>query len=70
MFFCNEMKNQIFDATNENDFDLDFDNFNQFLGIIIFSIFNIRKSHRDYWATDEMLHSDIVSNTMSRNFLE
>ena len=45
MFFCNEMKNQIIDATNENDFVLDFDNFNRFLGIIIFSIFNIRKSH-------------------------
>ena len=55
------MKNQIIDATNEKDFDLYFDNFNQFFGIIISSIFNIR---RDYWATDEMLHSDIVSNTM------
>lgn len=70
MFFCDEMKNQIIDSTKENHFDMDSHTFNQFLGIIIFSIFNIRKSYRDYWATDEMLHSDIVSNTMSRNIFE
>jgi len=58
------------DASKKNDLDTDQDTFDKFIGIIIFSIFNVRESYRDYWSEDDLLHSDIVSRTMSRNSFE
>jgi len=36
----------------------------------MFSIINNRKFYRDYWSNDPLLHSDIISETMSRNTFE
>jgi len=64
------LKDYILDASKKNDLDTDQDTFDKFIGIIIFSIFNVRESYRDYWSEDDLLHSDIVSRTMSRNSFE
>jgi len=36
----------------------------------MFSIINNRKCYRDYWSNDPLLHSNIISETMSRNTFE
>lgn len=41
-----------------------------FLGIIILSSFNKRKSQRDYWSSDVLLSCDIVQQAMSRSTFE
>lgn len=70
MFFSKEMKDYILEATAENELEIDHEKLDNFVGIAIFSIFNARKSYRDYWSKDDMLHSDTVSNIMSRNEFE
>lgn len=58
MFFSKEMKDYFLEATAENELEIDHEKFDNFVGIAIFSIFNARKSYRDYWSKDDMLHSD------------
>lgn len=70
MFFCMAIKNYIVEATKENGFDLSLLLLNAFIGIIIFSSFNKRKSQRDYWSNDPYLCSDVVKKTMSRKVFE
>lgn len=70
MFFCRAIKDYIIAATKENGFDLSLLLLNAFIGIIIFSSFNRRKSQRDYWSNDPYLKSDVVSATMSSKTFE
>lgn len=67
LFFTDEMKNHIIEATKENNFELSGDDFDKFLVIIMISIFNARKSQRDYWSTKLLLGCPIVQKLMSRN---
>lgn len=67
MFFCDNMKNYMIEASTENGLDIDIEKLNDFFGICIYSITNGKKSFKDYWSTDEFLHSEVVSNVMSRN---
>jgi len=69
-FFSIKMKQYIIDASEENDFNLQLQDLNTFLGIIILTFFNKRKSQRDYWSTDPFLSCDVVSSAMSRNTFE
>lgn len=70
-FFTNSMKKYIIEACKENNFDLNLDDLNTFIGIIILSSINKRKSQRDYWSTDPYLSLEVVSSAMQRDkFLE
>lgn len=69
-FFSIDMKQYIIDACKENNFNLNLQDLNTFIGIIILTSFNKRKSQRDYWSTDPFLSCDVVSSAMSRNVFE
>jgi len=64
------MKEYIIDACKENGFDLPLVDLNTFIGIIIMSSFNKRKSQRDYWSTDLFLSYEVVSSAMARTKFE
>ncbi|XP_058789591.1 piggyBac transposable element-derived protein 3-like [Phymastichus coffea] len=70
MFFTDDMKNYIIEATRENGYDLSKIDLNTFLGVIILSSFNERKSQRDYWSSDPLLSCDIVQQAITRNTFE
>lgn len=61
------MKEYIIQATESNGYSLTHDTLNKFLGIIMLSIINSRKSVRDNWSTKSVLCCPIVENAMSRN---
>lgn len=65
-FFPIEMKEYIIGACKENGFDLSLLDLNTFIGIVITSSFNKRKSQRDYWSTDPFLSCEVISSAMSR----
>ena len=69
-FFSIEINQYIIDACKENDFDLQLQDLNTFLGIIIVTSFNKRKSQRDYWSTDTFISCDVISSAMSRKTFE
>lgn len=69
-FFSNEMKQYIIDACKENKYDLEWLDLNTFIGIIILTSFNKRKSQRDYWSSDPFLSCEMVSSAMSRHKFE
>jgi len=69
-FFSVEMKQYIIDACKENNFDLKLQDLNTFVGIIILTSVNKRKSQRDYWSTDPYLSCDVVASAMSRDKFE
>lgn len=65
------MKNYVVEATKENGYTLNLDDLNTYLGILILSSFNKRKSQKDFWSLDPLLCCDIVRSAMSRDtFLE
>jgi len=69
-FFSIEMKEYIIDACKENGFTLSLVELNTFIGIIIITSFNKRKSQRDYWSTDPFLSCQIISSAMARSKFE
>lgn len=69
-FFSIEMKQYIIDACKENEYVLELHDLNTFIGIIILSSINKRKSQRDYWSSDPFLSCKMVSSAMSRNHFE
>lgn len=70
MFFSDAMKNYVMEATNENGYNLSKVDLETFLGVIILSSFNKRKSQRDYWSSDDLLSCNIVQSAMSRTTFE
>jgi len=64
-FFSIEMKQYIIDACKENKYDLELQDLNTFIGIIILTSFNKRKSQRDYWLLNSFLSCEMVSSAMS-----
>ncbi|XP_058799929.1 piggyBac transposable element-derived protein 3-like [Phymastichus coffea] len=54
----------------ENGYDLSKIDLNTFLGVIILSSFNERKSQREYWSSDPLLSCDIVQQAITRNTFE
>jgi len=70
LFFSDAIKSYIIEATNENGYNLSKIDLETFLGIIILSSFNKRKSQRDYWSSDALLSCDIVQQAMSRSTFE
>ncbi|XP_043461917.1 piggyBac transposable element-derived protein 3-like [Leptopilina heterotoma] len=69
-FFSMELKEFILEATCKNDCQISMTELDKFLGIIILSIFNQRKSQRDYWSQNHLLACDAVARAMSRNKFE
>lgn len=69
-FFSDDMKYYIIEATKENGFCLKLEDLNTFIGIIILSAINKRKSQRDYWSKDPYLSLEVVSSAMSRDQFE
>lgn len=69
-FFCDEIKNYIIEATSENGLDLSLQDFNTFVGIIILTAINKRKSQRDHWSTDPYLRNNVIACAMSRTEFE
>lgn len=67
MFFSQELKQYIIDATKENGFDLSLDVFETFVGILILTSYNTRQATTDYWSKEDVLRCDIVARAMSRN---
>jgi len=61
LFFSDDMKNYVMEATIENGYSLSKIDLETFLGVIILSSFNKRKSQRD-WSSDALLSCDIVRN--------
>lgn len=70
LFFSTEMKGHIIEATVMNGYPLTVNDFDTFLGILILSTFNKRKSQRDYWSSDPLLVCEPVVSAMSRNQFE
>ena len=70
LFFSDDMENYIIEATNDNDYNLTKIDLKTFLGVIILSSFNKRKSQRDDWSSDPLLSCDIVQQAMSRTNFE
>lgn len=69
-FFSNDIKNYIIQSTKINGYDLTMSELNIFIGIIIFSGYNMRKSQRHYWSTDLHLGSEPIKSAMSRDKFE
>lgn len=67
LFFSQEVKNYIIEATAENNYELGMERLETFVGILIFSIVNGRKHEREFWSTDEFFRSECVASAMSRN---
>jgi len=65
IFFTDEMRNHILEATRENGFDLSNNSLNKFILVIMISIFNSRKSQSDYWSSKSAC--PIVKKIMSKN---
>ena len=55
LFFSHSMKNYIIEATTENNFDLNVDDFERFIVIIMITIINSRKEQSDYWSNKRLL---------------
>lgn len=70
LFFTNDIKKHIIDATSENDLDLSLQELNGFIGIILISSYNIRKNQREYWSKDPFLKCEAISSVMSRDKFE
>ena len=69
-FFSIEIKQYIIDACKENDFHLQLQDLNTFLGIIIVTSFNKRKSQRNYWSINPFISCDVISSAISRKKFE
>lgn len=66
-FFSDELKNYIIQATQKNDCDLTMIDLNIFIGILISSSFNSRKSYKHYWSKDPYLCLEPIKSAMSRD---
>ncbi|XP_058809937.1 piggyBac transposable element-derived protein 3-like [Phymastichus coffea] len=62
-----KIKNYIVECTQENGYPLTLQELHVFLGIILLSIINIRKSQKDYWSNKLLLGCNLVKSAMSRN---
>jgi len=67
LFFSTDLKNYIIESTRRNNYNLTLDDLDIFLGIIIISIFNQRKSQKDYWSNRSVLTCPPVAKAMSRD---
>ncbi|XP_058791774.1 piggyBac transposable element-derived protein 3-like [Phymastichus coffea] len=67
LFFSLELKEVIVDATRENGYDLTIEELDVFVGILITSMFNGRKSQKDYWSRLPLLRCEPIAAAMSRN---
>ena len=63
-FFSIELKNYIVEATKVNGYTLNLDDLNIYIGILILSSFNKRKSQKDYGSLDPLLCCKIVRSAM------
>lgn len=66
-FFSRDMKNYIIESTIMNDYELTLDDLNTFIGVIVMSTFNSRKSQKDYWSRDPFLACHPIAAAMSRD---
>ena len=69
-FFTISIKEYIIEACKGNEFDLQLDDLNTFIGIIILSSINKKKSQRDFWSTDPYLSLEVVRSAMQQNKFE
>ncbi|XP_058789687.1 piggyBac transposable element-derived protein 3-like [Phymastichus coffea] len=67
LYFASDLKEYIIKCTNSNVYQLTADKFEIFLGIIITTIFNNRKSQRDYWSSNELFRCNPIASAMSRD---
>lgn len=67
LFFSKEMKDYIIECTILNGYNLTENELDIFIGILVLTTFNQRKSQKDYWSTDPLLVCPAVSSAMSRN---
>ncbi|XP_058793744.1 piggyBac transposable element-derived protein 3-like [Phymastichus coffea] len=67
LFFSLELKEVIVDATRENGYDLTIEELDVFVGILITSMFNGRKSQKDYWSRLPLLRCEPIAAAMSKN---
>lgn len=66
LFFSEEMKKYIIDASTENNLNISMTDFNTFIGIVLLTSYNIRHNQFDYWSKDPLLKCEVVSSAMSR----
>ncbi|XP_058789587.1 piggyBac transposable element-derived protein 3-like [Phymastichus coffea] len=67
LFYKGKLKEVIVDATRENGYDLTIEELDVFVGILITSMFNGRKSQKDYWSRLSLLRCEPIAAAMSRN---
>ena len=67
IFFSTELKNYIIESTQMNGYNLTMNDFDVFLGVIITSIINQRKSQKDYWSSNLLLECPAIAKAMSRD---
>ena len=65
------MTSYIIECTVLNGYNLTEDKLDIFIGILVLTTFNQRKTQKDYWSTDLRLACPAVSSAMSRaTFME
>jgi len=67
LFFSSSMKNFIIEATSENNFELNGDDLEKFIVIIMITVFNSKKSQRDYWLNSRLLECNVIKELMTRD---
>lgn len=67
LFFSSEIKEHIIESSSERGLNITVETLDAFVGILVLSIINSRKSYKDYWSTRRVLSCDIVASSMSRN---
>ena len=66
LFFSEDLKKYIIEATRENGLELSYEDLNKFVGILIASIVNVRKKEGDFWSRRKVLHHKLIADTLSR----
>lgn len=67
LFFSDELKNYIVEATCENGLDISVTDLEKFIGILLLTTYNIRTDQRDYWRLDDDIGLPCVRKVMSRD---
>lgn len=70
LYFSDEMKQYIIDATKENGYLLSKERLDVFLGILLQSVLNKKTSQRDYWSEHPILRCEAVATAMGRREFE
>ena len=67
LFFSDQLKQYIIDSIFENGYELSSEILDTFVGILITTSFNSRKSDREYWSKESIVYHSLIASAMSRD---